>query len=96
MQNAFCDAALLQLREIKAGAERRIGPGEDDNINVVVLVDLGAQLLQPLPHGQRAGLELFDKSYLLDVPLVGAFQVMNILAALGLVIGRLRANAGAE
>jgi UDP-N-acetylmuramoyl-L-alanyl-D-glutamate--2,6-diaminopimelate ligase len=43
--------------------------------------------IEPLPHGQRAGLELFDKSYLLDIPLVGAFQVMNILAALGLVVG---------
>jgi len=43
--------------------------------------------IEPLPHGQRVGLQLFDKSYLLDVPLVGAFQVMNILAALGLVVG---------
>ncbi len=32
-------------------------------------------------------LELLGKPYTLDVPLVGAFQVMNILAALGLVIG---------
>ena len=43
--------------------------------------------IEPLPHGQRVGLELLGRSYLLDVPLVGAFQVMNILAALGLVIG---------
>ena len=41
----------------------------------------------PLPHGQRVELNLLGKSYALDIPLVGAFQVMNILAALGLVIG---------
>lgn len=41
----------------------------------------------PLPHGQRAGLQLLGKAHTLDIPLVGAFQVMNILAALGLVIG---------
>ena len=39
------------LLHVGSGAERRIGPGEDDNVDVVVLVDLGAQLLQPLPHG---------------------------------------------
>lgn len=43
--------------------------------------------LDPSPHGQRAELELFGKAYTLDVPLVGAFQTMNILAALGLVVG---------
>jgi len=42
---------------------------------------------QALPHGQRVQLELLGKAMMLDVPLVGAFQVMNILAALGLVIG---------
>ena len=43
--------------------------------------------LTPLPHGQKVELELFGKPHTLDVPLVGAFQVMNILAALGLVVG---------
>jgi len=43
--------------------------------------------LQPLPHGQKVTLDVFGKSYTLEVPLVGAFQVMNILAALGLVVG---------
>jgi len=43
--------------------------------------------IEPLAHGQRAELVLFGKPYSLEVPLVGAFQVMNILAALGLVIG---------
>jgi UDP-N-acetylmuramoyl-L-alanyl-D-glutamate--2,6-diaminopimelate ligase len=39
------------------------------------------------PHGQEAHLELFGKPCRLAIPLVGAFQTMNILAALGLVIG---------
>ena len=43
--------------------------------------------LEPLPHGQKVAVSLFGKNYQLDVPLVGAFQVMNILAALGLVVG---------
>ena len=43
--------------------------------------------LTPLPHGQHVELSLFGKSYALDIPLVGGFQVMNILAALGLVVG---------
>lgn len=43
--------------------------------------------LKPLPHGQQVSLSLLGKSHTLDVPLVGAFQVMNILAALGLVVG---------
>ncbi len=43
--------------------------------------------LKPHVHGQKAELELFGEHFVLDIPLVGAFQVMNILAALGLVVG---------
>lgn len=43
--------------------------------------------ITPHPHGQRVVATLFGKSYDIDVPLVGAFQVMNILAALGLAEG---------
>ncbi len=45
------------------------------------------RLMQSMPntHGQHVKLELRGRPYELDVPLVGAFQVMNILAALGLV-----------
>jgi UDP-N-acetylmuramoyl-L-alanyl-D-glutamate--2,6-diaminopimelate ligase len=39
-----------------------------------------------LPHGQVAALTLLGKAYELDIPLVGAFQTMNILAALGLAV----------
>lgn len=40
-----------------------------------------------LPHGQCVEVELFGKHHVLDIPLVGAFQAMNILAALGLLVG---------
>ena len=42
--------------------------------------------LHPLPHGQRVEVELSGQRRVLDIPLVGAFQTMNILAALGLVV----------
>lgn len=41
----------------------------------------------PLPHGQRLELELFGRKMVLEVPLVGRFQVWNALCALGLAIG---------
>lgn len=51
----------------------------------------GAQMrmdaLAPHAHGQTAWLELYGQRHELEVPLVGSFQVMNILAALGLVLG---------
>ncbi|WP_051330362.1 UDP-N-acetylmuramoyl-L-alanyl-D-glutamate--2,6-diaminopimelate ligase [Niveispirillum irakense] len=41
----------------------------------------------PLPHGQRLELELVGRKMVLEVPLVGRFQVWNALCALGLAIG---------
>ncbi len=41
--------------------------------------------ITPNPQGQTTMLELHGKPVRLEVPLVGAFQVMNILAALALV-----------
>ncbi|NBO18115.1 MAG: UDP-N-acetylmuramoyl-L-alanyl-D-glutamate--2,6-diaminopimelate ligase [Proteobacteria bacterium] len=41
--------------------------------------------LTPLPHGQRAEVTLLGKAHVLEIPVVGGFQAMNILAALGLV-----------
>jgi UDP-N-acetylmuramoyl-L-alanyl-D-glutamate--2,6-diaminopimelate ligase len=43
--------------------------------------------ITPGQYGQNASLTLFGKKYEVEVPLVGEFQVMNILAALGLVVG---------
>jgi len=39
-----------------------------------------------LPSGQRLAVELFGVRHQLDLPLVGAFQAMNVLAALGLAV----------
>jgi UDP-N-acetylmuramoyl-L-alanyl-D-glutamate--2,6-diaminopimelate ligase len=40
----------------------------------------------PGPEGQALGLEVFGKRYQLDFPVAGAFQAMNLLCALGLVL----------
>lgn len=40
--------------------------------------------VEPTAHGQNVRVELYGKKHMLEVPLVGRFQVMNILAALGL------------
>ena len=40
----------------------------------------------PLPAGQRLEIELFGVRHEIDLPLVGGFQAMNVLAALGLVV----------
>src|SRR5439155_1186488 len=40
----------------------------------------------PTRDGQRISLELFGRRHDVDLPLVGEFQAMNVLAALGLVI----------
>lgn len=42
---------------------------------------------QPLAHGQRVSLEVLGHKHECELPLMGGFQVMNILAALGLVHG---------
>src|SRR5262249_31138575 len=41
-----------------------------------------------LPHGQRVSLEVIGQRYELELNLVGGFQLMNALAALGLVLAR--------
>ena len=40
----------------------------------------------PRPLGQRLMAELFGERHTIDLPLVGDFQAMNVLAALGLVV----------
>lgn len=74
------DSHFPMLKYIcKARGIRIIGFGREGDAMRIVSLD-------PLPHGQRVQLDLFGQDYTLDVPLVGAFQVMNILAAMGLVI----------
>jgi UDP-N-acetylmuramoyl-L-alanyl-D-glutamate--2,6-diaminopimelate ligase len=40
----------------------------------------------PRPFGQRITADLFGQRHTIDLPLVGEFQAMNVLAALGLVV----------
>lgn len=47
---------------------------------------------KPLPSGQRVSVYAFGKTYDMDLNIVGDFQLMNILCAVGLCIG-LGANA---
>lgn len=75
------DARFLELKSICAMHNNRV-------------IDFGKnaeqfQILEINPHGdgQKVLLKLFGKEYNIEVPLVGAFQVMNILAALGLIVG---------
>ncbi len=49
--------------------------------------EFAVNTIKPNQHGQSVALTLFGKKHKVEVPLVGEFQVMNILAALGLVIG---------
>jgi len=48
--------------------------------------DIKLKSLTPTPHGQQIAIELGGKTYDLNIPLVGEFQVMNALCALGLVM----------
>jgi UDP-N-acetylmuramoyl-L-alanyl-D-glutamate--2,6-diaminopimelate ligase len=48
--------------------------------------DLRLLAARPLPAGQALRLEVFGETHELVLPLVGAFQASNVLAALGLAI----------
>lgn len=49
--------------------------------------DLKIITINPLPHGQSVTLEIMGKRVTVDLNIVGDFQVMNILCALGLCLG---------
>lgn len=49
--------------------------------------DLRLVSRRPLPEGQAVELALFGRRAKLELPLLGAFQAYNVLAALGLAIG---------
>ncbi|HBH27163.1 MAG TPA: UDP-N-acetylmuramoyl-L-alanyl-D-glutamate--2,6-diaminopimelate ligase [Rhodospirillaceae bacterium] len=57
--------------------------------------DLRALALTPLPHEQRAEMEVFGRRFALALPLVGAFQASNALAALALASGGEKESAWA-
>ncbi len=62
--------------------------------------EFNLESITPTGHGQHVKLSLFGKKYEVEIPLVGEFQVMNILAAMGLAVGcgadlkKLLANVG--
>jgi UDP-N-acetylmuramoyl-L-alanyl-D-glutamate--2,6-diaminopimelate ligase len=70
--------ALRNICEVRG--QQVIGFGEN-------LCEFHVRAITPHTGGQSVLLTLFDKKYNVEVPLVGAFQVMNILAALGLAVG---------
>jgi len=75
------DAKFPELKKIcTARGHKIIGFGKNGEQFCVVKIT-------PMLHGQKVECEILGKQYTLEVPLVGGFQVMNILAALGLVIG---------
>ncbi len=72
------DKRAGDLREICAARKQKL---VDFGTNAEALKLLS---LTPTAHGQQMRCELFGKAYDLQIPLVGAFQAMNILAAIGL------------
>jgi UDP-N-acetylmuramoyl-L-alanyl-D-glutamate--2,6-diaminopimelate ligase len=75
-------AEFARLVEIcRARGHRIIGYGASDAAALRLLART------PLPNGQRLEIEAFGARRTVTLPLVGAFQAMNALAAAGLVIG---------
>jgi len=75
------DKKFPELKKICSGRGHKIisfgKNGEQFSINSIM----------PNQHGQDVMLTLFGRKYEIKVPLFGEFQVMNILAALGLACG---------
>jgi UDP-N-acetylmuramoyl-L-alanyl-D-glutamate--2,6-diaminopimelate ligase len=71
-------AALAAL--CRARGHRILGYGHEG-------ADIRLLSRAPAPRGQRLELRVLDRSFAVDLPLVGAFQAVNALCALGLVIG---------
>lgn len=57
-----------------------------DRKTIVLGRDIRVNKLEAVPHGQVIGLTAFGKSYHVDLPLVGDFQVRNALTALALAV----------
>lgn len=78
---AVINADIPQYKEVCAAAGKRdiISYGKDAK-------EIVLEHLEPLPHGQRLNLKVFGHPYDVTLNLIGAFQVYNILCALGLVL----------
>ena len=78
---AVINADIPEYEEVCAAAGKRHIISYGKNAKQIVL-----ESLKPLPHGQHVHLTVFGKSYDLTLNLIGAFQVYNILCALGLAL----------
>jgi UDP-N-acetylmuramoyl-L-alanyl-D-glutamate--2,6-diaminopimelate ligase len=58
--------------------------------------DIRINAQKPLPHGQYLDLTVMGQRYTLELPLVGDFQAMNALTALGLVLAADPDNAALQ
>jgi len=74
------DAYFDQLKKICEKAGRKVLSFGRDGEYIKLLSR------QPQPHGQKIEFEVDGKKYEATLPLVGEFQVLNALCALGLVI----------
>lgn len=68
---------------------------QDKNIKILTYGEKGEDLKlikrTPKPHGQDIECEILGQAYSIALPLVGEFQIMNALCALGLVLSQDRA-----
>jgi len=78
---AVINADDARAEEIKAVCAARGHKLVDFGMSAGVMQILS---LTPQPHGQDVRCRIFGDEYNLHIPLAGAFQVMNILAAIGL------------
>lgn len=80
---AVVNADTPEFPEIKAICEKRMIRvwGYGRAAKELRLIDR-----KPVAHGQIISVEIFGQHYTLTLPLVGEFQAMNILCAIGLVL----------
>lgn len=80
---AVLNADIPEFKELSERVNKRgcriISYGEQGH-------DIHLEKREPTPEGQRIAIKAGGKTYNLNLPLVGAFQVMNALCALGLVL----------
>ncbi|MDB5393844.1 MAG: murE [Rhodospirillales bacterium] len=80
---AVLNADIPEFERLKTAAE---GAGHRVISYGMQGADLGIVQRTPTTAGQQVALRLFGQQFAIDLPLAGAFQLMNALCALGLVI----------
>jgi len=80
---AVLNADIKEFEELKSVCDKR-------GIKVLAYGRNGKdlRLLEHVPHadGQKLKVEILGKEYAIDLPLIGEFQAMNVLCAIGMVI----------